>query len=116
ARMNQKRRFNQPGKPTPGSERMAIKSDGSTNTTVRPARAISAAGVFGGVVTALLGLQMMFFGVWGLGEMTVSRMRRRPSAHCSHAGRSQTVGMVGEEVSRVAIVPEGEAAGRRLSA
>jgi hypothetical protein len=38
---------------------MAIKSEASTNTTVRPARAISAKGVFVVVVTALLGLQMM---------------------------------------------------------
>ena len=45
---------------------MAIKSEASTNTTVRPARAISAEGVFVVVVTALLGLQMMFFGMWGL--------------------------------------------------
>jgi hypothetical protein len=45
---------------------MAIKSEASTNTTIRPARAISAEGVFVVVVTALLGLQMMFFGMWGL--------------------------------------------------
>ena len=64
--MNQKRPFYRPEKPAPlevthsNQERSIDQHHGPTG------KSVSAGGVFVVVVTALLGLQMMFFGMWGL--------------------------------------------------